>query len=192
MRKALLLLMLAGLQGCVLSPQTIQLNNSMTLEQRTLSEPQGALVRVLDQRGVDENVIGHRGGRLPENSPLLIQSGLKSILTRRLQDSLMKLGFGSSAEASADPIKVQLSVIEFAYQCNEGIVVNKCSISVNFNIQITRKTLVFNKPYNISEERNLVASPAKEYNQKWVNETLDRLWKYMFEDKELRSVLTKS
>ena len=34
-----------------------------------------------------------------------------------------------------------------------------------------------------------VAAPVKEYNEKWVNDVMDRLWEYIFSDPELRGYL---
>jgi uncharacterized lipoprotein len=35
----------------------------------------------------------------------------------------------------------------------------------------------------------VAAAPVKEYNEKWVNDVMDRLWEYIFSDPELRGYL---
>lgn len=179
------------LTGCVLAPQTIQLNESYALEKASISPQRDALVRVVDKRAsrleLNGNVLGHRGGRLPENSPLLAQDELSRILTSRLQSSLKQLGFGSASPLPA--VKIQLDINQFEFSCNEGVLVSKCGMEMAFLLTVIDGGKTFTKPYSINESRRLAASPNKEYNQQWVNEVLDKLWKHIFNDKELRRVL---
>ncbi|MDO6750010.1 hypothetical protein, partial [Gilvimarinus sp. 1_MG-2023] len=79
-----------------------------------------ALVRVLDDRGVDDDLIGYRGGRLPENSPLVAEVPLYTTLTKRLKNTLAELGFGGNS--TVEPLKLQLDINTFEYSCNEGVV----------------------------------------------------------------------
>ncbi|QQD21266.1 hypothetical protein GJQ54_05535 [Oceanospirillaceae bacterium ASx5O] len=189
MRK--LMLVVAGLatlllSGCVLAPQTISLAEQADIQGMT-SPGRDALVRVVDEREVGFDVLGHRGGRAPENSPLLADKPLAQALTARLQNSLAALGFGAANDPQ--PLRVQLTVEEFLYQCNEGIIVNECSISMRFQVTVMDGEKTFTKPYGINEMRSLATSPVKEYSQQWVNDALGRLWSYMFNDAELKRSL---
>lgn len=178
---------LLSLTGCVLAPQTIELNENYQITAGTISPQRDALVRVVDQRSQQGEIIGHRGGRLPENSPLLVQQDLSGILTRRLQGSLAQLGFGGSSPL--DPVKVQLDINQFEFSCNEGVLVNQCGMEMKLQLTVITAKQKFTKPYAINESRRLAASPNADYNQQWVNEVLDKLWSYMFADEQLRSVL---
>lgn len=175
-----------GLGGCVLAPQTIQLNEHTEVAGKAV-ESRAAMVRVLDQRDVQKDFIGTRGGRSPKDSPVLSEQPLEEVLTKRLQSTLEQLGFG--AENDADPLKVQLDVQNFKYQCNESLVANDCSIEMRFLITVINGNVTFKKPYGSSEMRSLAASPIEEYNQKWLNEVLDKVWQYMFSDPELKQVI---
>lgn len=183
--------MVVGLSGCVLAPQTIQLNESFDIEASEANSGRGALIRVVDKRsGVDMDVkesIGNRGGRLAENSPLFAQDELSVVLTRRLQNGMTQLGFGTSS--SLDPIKLELVVNRFHYGCNDGILVTACDVSMNFDITVIDGDTTFTKPYGLTESRRVAAAPVKEYNEEWVNSVLDRLWKFIFDDEELRKHL---
>ncbi|MEK9711277.1 MAG: YajG family lipoprotein [Thalassolituus sp.] len=179
----------AGLSGCVLAPQTIQLNENSTIEAPKAEIQRGALIRVVDQReSVDEpEYLGNRGGRLAENSPLYVQDELAGILTTRLQDSMEQLGFG--AASPDEPVKLELLVNRFRYTCNEGFLVTNCSVSIRFNMTVIDGGRTFTKPYGLSETRRVAAAPVKDYNEQWVNDVLDRLWEYIFSDPELREYL---
>lgn len=173
--------------GCVMSSQTIQLNEQLAIAPVQASIQRDALVRVVDNRTVSPDWLGHRGGRLPENSPLLSEQPLDRVLTARLQDSLKQLGFG--AESPLPPLRVQLTINEFLYQCNEGMIVNECQIQMAFQVQVIDQDSQFSKPYQVMEKRSLAASPIQSYNQEWVNETLDKIWQHMFSDAQLRRAL---
>ncbi len=177
-----------GLSGCVLAPQTIALSDEVsTVPAGQPAVSRDALVRVRDERSLAPDVLGNRGGRLPENSPLLSDRPLTDVLSARLQASLKQLGFGSSSPV--EPVKVQLDIDEFSYQCNEGVVVNECSVRMGFMLTVVNEGKTFTKPYSVYETRSLAASPVAEYNQQWVNEVLDRLWSHIFNDQELFEAL---
>lgn len=187
MRSLLLSGLALMLSGCVLAPQTISLSEQVEVYGAT-TEPRDALVRVIDEReGIEVNALGHRGGRAPDLSPVLSNKPLSRILTGRMQESLSSLGFGE--ESHREPVKVQLDIDTFSYHCNESIIVNECGIEMRFAVTVTNDGRTFKKPYGIKEVRSLAASPVAEYNEQWVNEVLDKVWRYMFDDAELKEAL---
>lgn len=178
-------LILLGLTACVLAPQTIQLNEKVTLTQKELEVTRGALVRVVDQREVSrEDLIGLRGGRDSEQSPLVAQAAITNILRERLRSSLEQLGYGAS-QSDTQPIKAQLDVQDFTYKCNDGVVVTQCQVSMKFLLTVIDATKTFTKPFGASETRRVAASPVAAYNQEWVNKVLDQTWQRIFSDQEL-------
>ncbi|WP_221799485.1 YajG family lipoprotein [Oceanobacter mangrovi] len=172
-----------GLSGCVLSPQVIELNEQTNIDSQQLQQPRNALIRVVDKRGVDEDLLGYRGGRMPENSPLLASTPLKEVLTNRLRSTMAQLGFGGSSQQEA--LKVQLDINSFDYECDEGVMVNECRLDMTLSVEVMDGASKFDKPYTMSESRSVVASPSQEYNQQWLNESIDKLWSHIFADKEL-------
>lgn len=186
LKSALTSTLILTLTGCVLAPQTIELDTTADIDPPVGSIKRGALVRVVDQRTVSEaDVIGLRGGRDAERSPLKAQDSLETLLTQRLQDSLAQAGFGGSSPL--EPIKVQLTVNQFDYLCNDGVWVNDCSIKVNMELSVIDGTKTFTKPYGASETRRVATAPVSEYNQEWVNAMLDGVWTRMFADEEFRA-----
>lgn len=177
-----------GLTGCVLAPQVISLSEQSHLQERT-PLMRSALVRVLDERALGGQHLGTRGGREPASSPLMADKALAEVLTARLQSSLAQLGYGNEGASINDPLKLQLSIQEFNYHCNEGVIVSECGIDMQFLMTVIDGNTTFRKPYGIKEVRSLAASPVPEYNKKWLDEKLDEVWQYMFSDPELKQVL---
>ena len=179
---------ISSLTGCILAPQAIQLNETSQVA-AVLTPPtgRGALVRVVDQREMQADHLGSRGGRLAENSPLVAQDELAAVLTRRLQDSMTQLGFGEGS--FEEPVRLQLDIEKFRYSCNDGFVVTDCSVKMKFAMTVYNGDTTFTKPYGLNESRRVAAAPVQEYNEKWMTDTLDRLWSYIFNDPELRSFL---
>jgi uncharacterized lipoprotein len=183
----------AVLSGCVLAPQTIELNETVEVPNATSEVQRGALIRVVDNResiiAGDEtrDYLGSRGGRFSERSPLLAQDELANILSLRLQDSIAQLGFGGTSPI--DPVRVEMLINKFAYSCNDGFLVTSCSVKVRLGVTLMNGDTTFTKPYGLTETRRVAAAPVKEYNEKWVNDVVDRLWEYIFSDPELRGYL---
>ncbi|MDF1763161.1 MAG: YajG family lipoprotein [Oleibacter sp.] len=176
------------LGGCVLAPQTIKLNEQAELEQSSAPLQRDALIRVVDKReNLTSDVIGTRGGRDATRSPLMIQASLEDILTARLQSSMAQLGFGGGS--SEEPVKMQLNIENFEYRCNDGTLVNNCSVKMRFEVKAYDGPRSFVKPFAINESRKVATAPVDSYNQEWINDMLDRVWVFIFTDEELRKFL---
>lgn len=182
---SLLMLAAVSLTGCALAPQTVSISEQATVKGKTSARE--ALVRVVDERGVEKTQLGSRGGPAPERSPLLSDKPLDTVLTHKLQNSLAQLGFG--AQGNEEPLKLQLTIEKLKYQCNTNAMFNECGVEIRFLMTVIDGGRTFTKPYGINEVRSLAASPVQEYNQLWMNDVLNRVWQYMFSDMELRHAL---
>lgn len=173
------------LSGCALSPQIIHIDTEANENFQPLIEGRSALVRVRDKR--DSEYLGNRGGIKPDQSLLVAEPELSVALTQKVQSTLEALGFGG--DNSNEPIKLEILVNQFEFQCNEGIVVNSCGLDINFQMNIDNGAVKFSKPYSLSQERGVIVSPQVAYNQKWINEGIDKLWDTMFSDMQVLEVL---
>ena len=120
---------------------------------------------------------------------MVAEPELSGALTQKVQGTLEALGFGG--DNSNEPIKLEILVDQFEFQCNEGIVVNSCGLDVKFQMNIHNGAIQFNKPYALSEQRSVVVSPQVAYNQQWINESIDKLWDTMFTDMQVLDVLAQ-
>ncbi|MFL0805750.1 MAG: YajG family lipoprotein [Oceanobacter sp.] len=178
--------MLAGLGGCALAPQKIDLNQNATAMSGQISAPRNALIRVVDQRDGGEMSLGHRGGPKPEEALLNASVSVRQALTIKLKQSLEALGFGLGTPQ--DEVKVQLDIDRFAHACNSPVV-TECSLDIGLRLEVSAGRNTFSKGFSVRESRTVLVAPGEQLNEEWINEVLNRLWQHMFKDPELRVAL---
>jgi uncharacterized lipoprotein len=171
--------------GCALSPQIINLQTNSPLEINSTQVGRSALVRVRDLRDETEQ-LGSRGGSQPESAPLLSKPNLQKALQEKMQNSLQQLGFGDSA---VEPLKVDLAIEQFDYQCNQGMWVNECELSMTMRLSIDNETLKFSQPFTLNETRSVIAAPRSGYNQTWINQSIDKFWQHMMNQERVKESL---
>jgi uncharacterized lipoprotein len=171
--------------GCALSPQIINLQTNSPLETNSTQVGRSALVRVRDLRYETEQ-LGSRGGSQPDRAPLLSKPNLQKALQEKMQNSLQQLGFGGSA---VEPLKVDLAIEQFDYQCNEGMWVNECELSMTMRLSIDNETRKFSQPFTLNETRSVIAAPRSGYNQTWINQSIDKFWQHMMSQERVKESL---
>ena len=164
------------LTGCALSPQIISLYTESPVSSTSDQLGRSALVRVRDLRE-ETDKLGYRGGSKPEQAPILIQPSLQLALTEKMQNSLQQQGFGGTSPF--DPVKVDLAIDEFNYQCNEGAWVSQCDLIIELSLTISNEGQVFSQPFKIKQTRSVAAAPRAGYNEEWINKALNKLWLHM-------------
>jgi uncharacterized lipoprotein len=172
--------------GCALSPQIINLQTNSPLEINSTQVGRSALVRVRDLRDETEQ-LGSRGGSQPESAPLLSKPNLQKALQEKMQNSLQQLGFGG--DSAVEPLKVDLAIEQFDYQCNQGMWVNECELSMTMRLSIDNETLKFSQPFTLNETRSVIAAPRSGYNQTWINQSIDKFWQHMMNQEKVKESL---
>jgi len=172
--------------GCALSPQIISLQTSSPLEASATQLGRSALVRVRDLRENTEQ-LGSRGGSQPDNAPLLAKPSLQQALQAKMQNSLQQLGFGGSSPF--EPLKVDLAIEQFNYQCNEGFWVSQCELAMILKLSIDNDSEETSQPYTLKEQRSVVTSPRVGYNEEWINQSIDKLWFHMMSQPQVKEAL---
>jgi uncharacterized lipoprotein len=172
--------------GCALSPQIINLQTISPLATSSTQLGRSALVRVRDLRE-DTERLGSRGGSQPDNAPLLAKPSLQQALQTKMQNSLQQLGFGGSSPFA--PLKVDLAIEKFDYQCNEGLWVSQCELSILLKLSIDNDSVETSQPFTLKENRSVVTSPRVEYNEEWINQSIDKLWLHMMSQPQVAEAL---
>lgn len=172
--------------GCALSPQMISLQTSSPLESSEAKLGRSALVRVRDLRA-DTEQLGFRGGYQPDAAPLLAKPSLQQALQTKMQNSLQQLGFGGNSPF--EPLKVDLAIEEFDYQCNQGVWVSECQLAITLKLSIDNDSIESSQPFTLKEQRSVVAAPRAGYNEEWINQSIDKLWQHMMSQSQVLEAL---
>jgi uncharacterized lipoprotein len=172
--------------GCALSPQMINLETSSPLESSETKLGRSALVRVRDLRA-DTEQLGFRGGYQPDAAPLLAKPSLQQALQTKMQNSLQQLGFGGNSPF--EPLKVDLAIEEFDYQCNEGVWVSECQLAMTLKLSIDNDSIESSQPFTLKEQRSVVTAPRAGYNEEWINKSIDKLWQHMMSQAQVLEAL---
>ena len=179
-------IVLAGLGGCALAPQKIDLNQNATAMSGQTPTPRNALIRVVDQRDGGEMSLGHRGGPKPEEALLNASVSVRQALTIKLKQSLEAMGFGLGSPT--DEIKVQLDIDRFQHSCNSPVV-TECALDIGLRMEIVDGATTFSKGFSVTESRTVLVAPGEQLNEEWINAVMDRLWQHMFSNLDLRAAL---
>jgi uncharacterized lipoprotein len=172
--------------GCALSPQMINLQTSSPLDTSSTQLGRSALVRVRDLRE-DTEQLGSRGGTQPDQAPLLAKPSLQQALQTKMQNSLQQLGFGGSSPF--EPLKVDLAIETFDYQCNDGLWVSQCQLAMALTLSIDNDSFETSKPFTLNEQRSVITSPRVGYNEEWINQSIDKLWLHMMSQPQVSKAL---
>jgi len=172
--------------GCALSPQMINLQTSSPLAASSTQLGRSALVRVRDLRE-DTEQLGSRGGTQPDQAPLLAKPSLQQALQTKMQNSLQQLGFGGSSPF--EPLKVDLAIETFAYQCNDGLWVSQCQLAMTLVLSIDNDSFATSQPFTLNEQRSVITSPRVGYNEEWINQSIDKLWLHMMSQPQVKKAL---
>jgi uncharacterized lipoprotein len=172
--------------GCALSPQMINLQTTSPLENSEKKLGRSALVRVRDLR-VDTEQLGFRGGYQPDAAPLLAKPSLQQALQTKMQNSLQQLGFGGNSPF--EPLKVDLAIEEFDYQCNQGMWVSECQLAMTLKLSIDNDSIESSQPFTLKEQRSVVTAPRAGYNEEWINQSIDKLWQHMMSQSQVLEAL---
>lgn len=172
--------------GCALSPQMINLQTSSPLDTSSTQLGRSALVRVRDLRE-DTEQLGTRGGTQPDQAPLLAKPSLQQALQTKMQNSLQQLGFGGSSPF--EPLKVDLAIEAFDYQCNDGLWVSQCQLAMTLILSIDNDSFETSQPFTLNEQRSVITSPRVGYNEEWINQSIDKLWLHMMSQPQVSKAL---
>lgn len=172
--------------GCALSPQVIDLDTRSPVEAGSNQLGHSALVRVRDLRENTEQ-LGSRGGPTPESATLLSKPSLQQALQIKMQSTLQQLGFGGSSPF--EPLKVDLAIEQFEYQCNQGAWVNQCELEIELTLSIDNDSVKTSQPFNLKEKRSVVTAPRVGYNEEWINQSIDKLWLHMMTQPQVMKAL---
>jgi uncharacterized lipoprotein len=178
------------LTGCVLSPQQLSPQPTLSASLTVVGQGQPVVVRVADGR--PSPLLGTRGGLYPETSNLSVSSAnLLPKLQTQAEAAVRLLGFTPTSSASNAP-QLTVTLAELKYQSpKKGLYVTKATISATFRADVQNGTRRYSGRYGASLEQSFGMAPNQQTNTKLVSEVLSDALTRTFKDPTIGKLLAE-
>lgn len=186
----LLFLAVLSISGCALSPQSINIQPQVTLENVVPRGDGRALaLTVADERKT--RVVGTRGGVYAATSEISTAADIRPAIRDELARQLDKLGFrivDSGAEAAT--LKVIVDSIE--YQASGSPVVDTVETAATIRVQARVDNREYSGRYRGTRTTEVFTAPDTEENEAMINAAVARVLERLLSDTELQDFLRGS
>lgn len=186
--RSALLLAIALLTACALSPQRIYVAPTLVMTGEITGNGRPIIVSSSDQR--PSKVLGTLGGPYGDSATLTIGNNLEQALTQAANAMLAAQGYVVN---SPDPSALQLNIVveKLSYDKLDAPIGNAAKLTATLRAEVTKGGETFTGRYTTENERRSASRPDAKANEKYVNELLSETLKRMFSDNRLREFVTK-
>ncbi len=189
---ALLLFMAAlSISGCALSPQTINIQPQVALDDAVArGDGRTLALTVTDERKT--RVLGTRGGVYAATSEISTAADIRPAIRDELARQLDKLGFrvvDSGADADA-ALKVIVDSIE--YQASGAPVIKSVETAATIRVQARVDNREYTGRYRGTRTTDVFTAPDVEENEAMINAAVERVLERLLHDTELQDFLRGS
>lgn len=185
-----LFLAVLSISGCALSPQTINIQPQVALEDVVPRGDGRALaLTVTDERKT--RVVGTRGGVYAATSEISTAADIRPAIRDELARQLDKLGFrvvDSGAEAAT--LKVIVDSIE--YRASGSPVVDTVETAATVRVQAQVSNREYSGRYRGTRTTEVFTAPDTEENEAMINAAVARVLERLLSDTELQDFLRGS
>ncbi|AMO57793.1 hypothetical protein GZ77_13110 [Endozoicomonas montiporae] len=182
--KAGLVAMLA-LGGCAMSPQSIQVNPSVTVAESVRNSLSSSVsVTVFDERLTP--VIGFRGGVYDSNE-ITARDNLPLALRSAVERGLREMGVSVVTSGEAPQFQVYLDSLE--YRVPEGSYVTSVEVQTRIRVAVLHKGKRFEGSYSADISERVPKAPSDKKNEQLVNQVLSDVLERLFADQKLQSFM---
>lgn len=186
----LLFLAALSISGCALSPQSINIQPQVALEDVVpRGDGQALALTVADERKT--RVVGTRGGVYAATSEISTAADIRPAIRDELARQLDKLGFrvvDSGAEAAT--LKVIVDSIE--YQASGAPVVDTVETAATIRVQARVDNREYTGRYRGTRTTEVFTAPDVEENEAMINAAVARVLERLLSDTELQDFLRGS
>jgi len=183
-----LIILVASLSGCALSPQVIELSPRPAVTQQNVGNNAAVQIRAADQRGDD--AFGTRGGIYGKTSLIRPAGEIGPVLLDATRKGLQAQGFNAYNPAT-DAVALDVNLKQLSYVPEAGSVVN--SVEVKALIEATARNAAGDEyigRYMAGNNYEQPITPSAKRNQEMLNEVLERALAKMLSDPKLLTFLS--
>ena len=188
MKRLTLIICVAALTGCALSPQQVSLHVSQPVPmEKVMIQP--IALTVMDKRQSD--AIGSRGGIYPDTALIELENDVASLIEFSLAQSLTKAGVKLTKD-EPNSRKMNVSVDAINYKIIKQPWFKKTArVAMKTTIELIDGNETLTREFNSMQEWTRLGYPSQEDNQKYVLEVFNSLLEQMIQDNELNVALRK-
>jgi uncharacterized lipoprotein len=174
------------LSACALSPQVININPEITIDEDKEQQYSKAItINVTDSRA--SNALGSRGGIYRDTAILSTASDMTSRLKTTLETSFSSMGYTVFNSNGANTLHIDIT--ELSYNSGRQTTVTKVITSATVNVSCQNQAQTVNNTYRITDTKDFITTPTARQNQEAINSTLSTTLNRMFDDDNLLSCL---
>ncbi len=187
--KLLYLTLFSGLisvSGCAVSPQSISLNPSITVDKKDIGRSRSIDLKVVDER--PSKVLGTRGGIYSDTALLTINGGSEEPIRQELVGALSGYGF-NMINSNATDIDMTIFVESLGYEILGKKFPKVIKNNILLRVKCNKKDKSFTSKYAASIEEEVLITPLASQNEKMINKIVSKALSAVVKDKKLLKFL---
>lgn len=184
--KIISLLMAFLLGGCAISPQSISLNPSVTVEQKNIGQGRSVNLSVVDKRAT--KALGSRGGIYAGTALLTIAGGPEEPIRQELAGALSAYGFNVINAMNAD-INMVVEIETLSYEKTAETYPMLINNNILLKAICNKPEAEFTSRYSANKAQNMVTTPTVSQNEKMINELVSKALTALLNDQRLLDFL---
>lgn len=177
------------LSGCAVSPQTIVLNPSVTVDQKNIGQGRSINLKVIDERS--SKVLGSRGGIYSDTALLTIEGGPEEPIRQEVVGALSGYGFNVISSRNKDNADIDMTVVieTLGYE----MIGDKFPKVIKNNILLkavcNKESEEFTSRYAANIEEEVLMTPLAAKNEKMINNLVSKALSALVKDQKLLGFL---
>lgn len=181
------ILMIFAMSGCALSPQIIEIDPVIQIDNALAEKPVRIRLDVVDAR--NSEYIGKRGGIYKDTSDISTSKNMTSNLNHNLSKALNKLGYQVVNKGESFDAELIVKITSINYSAYTEKLLNKVDLKVAVDVVARKNSREFTGGFNATRKKDYVKVPGVEENEKIVNETIALVLENMLKDKDLNNFI---
>jgi uncharacterized lipoprotein len=174
------LLVALNLSGCALSPQIVQLQPSLAIDETNIGQGRTIALDAVDRRA--GKTVGTRGGVYRDSAVISTGEDVAATLRRSMADALGAQGFRVLEPGATADLSMTVGLEELSYKAYGEPVVRTLEIAAKVSNAVARGDQRYTANAGITDTRNVLRAPAPEDNEAYINDTMAKALEKLLND----------
>ncbi|HTT07527.1 MAG TPA: YajG family lipoprotein [Gammaproteobacteria bacterium] len=182
----LFLMAMCGLAACALSPQTVDIAPSISVNPETIGHERRVALSVIDARV--RPVLGTRGGVYGDTATLSPSGDITAGVRKAVAEALVTKGF-KIADAPPADLSMRIEVNDVGYAGKGAPVVRKVGTAAKVSVIASREGREYTSHAAVTQSKEVLEAPDVAENQTLINTTLSKALEKLLNDPGLMDFL---